>query len=311
MGIKENWIITLVGKNPLPSYYSILNYAENNTKAYIIYTEEGQEEAISSKNICENIKSAIRNKNKGVKILTKSCDKSNLKSIKNLCQEILNSILKECDYDNLGSDNIKITLDNTGGTKAMATILYNYFKDINVEGKHEKLRIYSSYMSSNKNEIYLSSLNPIKLEGCYIVNNIIDKFHITKEDLIKLHGYKIEEENESCVVVTKDNDQAIKINFNKIHIEDGNLRFYSTKSITKIKDLVNEYFLISDRIEKVGGTEALLTFTVKDYGFKGEKIEGRFDSFQESKETFYQQLNNVYSKDLKQKVKLIFENENI
>ncbi len=305
MNIKENWIITLVGKNPLPSYYSILNYIRNNTKVLIIYTDEGEGETISSKAVSENIIKSIKNKNESIEFIAKSCHKSNFEKIRSLCQELFEDIVLKSDYENLGNNRIRIVLDYTGGTKAMATTFYNFFHDINTNN-YDKIDIGASYVSSNKKEIYLSSLNPVKMQATYKIEDIIRRFEIVKEDIIKLHGYRLEQEDKNQVVIVSESDKNNEYTFNKVDLEDGNLRFYVNKSIKKIKKLVDEYFKISDSIEKIGGTEALLTFNVQDYFINDE-----FASFQEAKNKFFRQLNNVYEKELKDKVQLVFGNKKI
>lgn len=302
MGIKADYIITLVGKNPSPNYYSILNYADLNTKVYAVYTIE-TDNSISSEVVFNNIKEAVNKKIKKVNIRDVNSDRSSFIEIKKVVCNILNEILKECDYENLGSRIVNIILDYTGATKAMSTAFYSFFEEISKESKYEKLNISSSYISSDKEEVYQCSFNPVKLEYTYKIEEIFKMFKVTIEDLIELHGFKLVNNNDEISIVLKNNKSGNnKYKFADVDIEKSNLRFTVVKNGVKIKDLVDSYFEIWDAVEKVGGSEAFLTFKVHEY-----KFETGIEDYEQVINRFYDELKGIYSQDLRDKVEIIFE----
>lgn len=307
MSMKADYVITLVGKNPIPSYYSVLNYIKNNTKVYAIYTEEQEEGVISSKTVCENIVKAIESKKENSVFNIRACYKSDFFRIKDIVEQIFMQIFEECNYENLGNRTIDLVLDYTGGTKSMATAFFSYFDKLSQNSRYEKIKIYSSYLSADKKEIYQCEFNPVSVKWAYSVEDIFEDFKITKEDLIELHGYKILNEKEDIVLVQRSDDIGVKYKFNSIKVEKCNLQFTVKTSIEKIKNLVDEYFRVSDEVEKIGGSEALVIFYVKDYNLGNDK----FSQFEQARNRFYYMLKSVYSKGLEEKVSIDFEDENM
>lgn len=302
MSTIADYIITLAGKNPTPDYYSILNYSKDNTKVFIVYTQENTED-ISSEIVCNNISKAVKKKIKGIDISPIPCEKSNIIKIKKTAENIFNEIFIDCDYENLGNRKINIIVDYTGATKSMAMVFYNYFKTTSDSNKYDKLVLHSSYVSSEKEEIYECSFESVNLKYTYEINDIINFFSITITDLIELHGYKLANNpvESFCIVRENDDMQKHKIMFSNIGIKNCNLIFDIDISVKKIKNLVDKYFEISDAAEKIGGSEALVNFNVKDY-----KLEQDFDDYAKAEQKFYDSLNNVYDLDLKEKVKINF-----
>lgn len=306
MSTKADYIITLIGKNPSPNYYTILNYCKPGTKVYAFYTPN-EIESVSSKKILENIKKCIKEKDNSIVIKPVPCDKSEESNIEKCAKAGLDDILNDCNYENLGSKKINIIVDYTGATKSMSAFFYLFFNKIVETKKCEKLNINSSYASSSEMKIYECKFLPIETVSTYEIENMISEFNITKEDLIKLHGYKVVSENKEgiCIGKCESNNKDNFYKFKNIDIEKGNLKFCVYESCEKIKDLVDDYFIISDEVEKIGGTEAHIYFNVKDYKHEEKEI----NSYKKARDWFYCCLSNIYSHDLEEKVHIKFENE--
>ncbi|WP_368491074.1 hypothetical protein [Clostridium sp. BJN0013] len=293
MSTKADCIITLIGKNPSPSYYTILNYSKSGTKVYAFYTLN-DDESVSSENVLKNIISSVKEKDDSIIIKPVPCDKSRRKSIKKCVENEFGNIIKDCDYDNLGSRTVDIIVDYTGSTKSMSAFFYSFYDRVVKEGEYRKLNVHSSYVSSDKGEIYECKFKPVKIESIYKIENVFKQFSVTKEDLIKLHGYKLIGGNQISNVHHNHK-------FDHIDTEKGNLRFGITVECKKIKDLVDKYFEISDEVEKAGGSEACIDFYIKGY-----KLENKFLNYGNAKSAFYDSLSSVYSRDLKEKVTVTF-----
>jgi hypothetical protein len=305
MSTKADYIITLIGKNPSPNYYTILNYSKKDTKVYGFYTvNDGR--AVSSKKILENIDNSIKEKDNSISIKYIPCDKSKIKNIEKCIKHEFKDIIKDCDYDNLGSRKVNIIVDYTGATKAMSALFYSFYNGIVESGKYKKINIHSSYISSDRGVIYECEFQSVKNKFTYNIENIFSKFNITKEDLIKIHGYKIDNENEESISISKNQLDSCfhPYKFNSINIKKENLIFSITVKCEKIKQLVDKYFEISDEVEKVGGSESYIDFHIEGY-----KFEKKIKDYQEARCRFYDSLSNVYSRDLRDKVTIKFEGE--
>lgn len=300
MSTKADYIITLIGKNPSPSYYTILNYSKKGTKVYAFYTLN-DDESVSSENVLENIISSVKEKDDSIIIKSVPCDKSRRKSIEKCVKNEFRNIIKNCDYDNLGSRTVDIIVDYTGSTKSMSAFFYSFYDRVVKEGKYRKLNVHSSYVSSDKGEIYECKFEPVKIEYIYKIENIFEQLSITKENLIALHGYELVDGNQVGHI---HHNYKFDYKFDHIDIEKGNLKFCITVECKKIKDLVHKYFEISDEVEKAGGSEVCIDFHVKGY-----KLEDKFLNYGDARSKFYDSLSNVYSRDLKEKVTVIFEEE--
>ncbi|NLU08446.1 MAG: hypothetical protein GXW91_09540 [Clostridiales bacterium] len=301
MSTKADYIITLIGKNPSPSYYTILNYSKSGTKVYAFYTLNDSE-SVSSENVLKNIISSVKEKDDSIIIKPVPCDKSRRKSIEKCVENELSNIIKNCDYDNLGSRTVDIIVDYTGSTKSMSAFFYSFCNKIVEKDEYSKLNIRSSYVSSDKGEIYECKFEPVKIESIYEIENVFEQFGITRENLIALHGYKLADGNQISDIY---HNHKFNYRFDHIDIKKGNLRFCVTVECKRIKDLVDKYFEISDEVEKAGGSEAYIDFHIKGY-----KLENKFLNYGDAKSKFYDSLSNVYSRDLKEKVTVTFEEEN-
>ncbi|MCC9294923.1 hypothetical protein LN736_08655 [Clostridium sp. WLY-B-L2] len=301
MSTKADYIITLIGKNPSPNYYTILNYSKSGTKVYAFYTLNDSE-SVSSENVLKNIIRSVNEKDDSIVIKSVPCDKSRKKSIEKCVKSEFSNIIKNCDYDNLGSRTVNIIVDYTGSTKSMSAFFYSFYNKIVEKDEYSKLNIHSSYVSSDKGEIYECKFEPVKIESIYEIENVFEQFGITMENLIALHGYKLVDGNQISDIYHNHN---FNYKFDHIDIKKGNLRFCITVKCEKIKDLVHKYFEISDEVEKAGGSEAYIDFHVKGYKFKDKCL-----NYGDTRSKFYDSLSNVYSRDLKEKVTVTFEEEN-
>lgn len=295
---KAEYIITLVGKNPSPNYYTILNYGYEKTKVFEVYTLENRDYD-SSRAICNNLTDALLKKNPELNIEEIPSDKS--KKINDVCKSIFNTILEDCNYENLGSNTVNLIVDYTGGTKSMAAAFYMYFQEIVQFSDYEKLDITASYVSSEKAVIYQSNFITMEIRS-YQLENLFIKYNISREDLIDLHGYKIQNEEDSniCIIKADSKNAVIKYEYNKVDIYKSNLRFTINLQIKKIKKLIDRYFEIDDEVEKIGGSEAFVNCNIIGYD-----CEEKIDSFDKARGKFYSCLSGVYN-GLEEKVNINF-----
>ena len=59
MKVKADYIIVLVGTNPIPNFISILALAEEGSVIYLVYTEDTYE-SIGTKKVSDNLEKAIK-----------------------------------------------------------------------------------------------------------------------------------------------------------------------------------------------------------------------------------------------------------
>lgn len=63
MSNRVDYIVSLVGKNPMPSFITALNYLECNPKIFLVHTEKSEgKENIGTKRVAENIKEVLMKK---------------------------------------------------------------------------------------------------------------------------------------------------------------------------------------------------------------------------------------------------------
>lgn len=296
--MKNKYLITLIGKNPLPNYYTILNYSDRTDVIFAVYTQDTGT-AISSKIMCDNIEKAIRKKSLDTEMIKIPCDKSSFMNIKKTAEKIMEDILSMSDYDNIGSGTVSIILDHTGATKAMSAVFFDYFNDLEAKQIYQNIKIYSSYTAAESGEIYNNDLSSHKNASQHKLTEVIEKYNITPEDIVEVHGFKLFRFDDHVEVLY--NDQfgvEQKYSFRDIYIKEHYIWFRVEKSFICKKEIRDYYFELSRWAEKVGGSEARMEIV---YELTGEKKE----TYECIKDYFFNALKGTYAKDLRGKVSLI------
>ncbi|WP_040214160.1 hypothetical protein [Clostridium polynesiense] len=291
---KADFIVTLIGKNPLPAYYTSLNYSRENTRLIFVYSEEAPG-IISSERVCENLQFSLKNIIKPDNLYSFSSDKSSIKKIESTARRVLNHIISRWDEEDLKDREINVILDYTGGTKAMAAGFYSIFKKAAKDSIYERLKIYSSYISASQGLIYESHINGLSIPNAHKVQDIIETHNIKPVELIELHGFKLINFKGNYYFQERCSTKEPKpITFKEIYINNSNISFTADISIEKTKELVNHYFELSHWAEKLGGSEAEIFINVSHHGKPGD-----FDKCK-----FYSSLSSTGTTNIKDKVKL-------
>ena len=90
-----DYLILLVGKNPLPNLISALNCSNSYTDIFLCYTAES-ENNISTLNVAENIEEEIKKLIKSITVNKVLVDKENVKEIK---KTIKDKIISKIDFE--------------------------------------------------------------------------------------------------------------------------------------------------------------------------------------------------------------------
>lgn len=187
MSDKINYIISLIGKNPLPSFITILGHLDSNPNVILVFSEATKSN-IGTKRVAENIKEVLLEKNPEIKVFLRSCDKSSPEEI----ESVVGKILTDIDNDAKNNDNIfergRVLLDYSSGTKAMSAIFYD--RVINYNSNH--LYTLVSYVDDKEEKIIIFS-KKLNIEKSITIEDAIDGRNISIADITRLHGYKLKD----------------------------------------------------------------------------------------------------------------------
>jgi len=179
---KADYIVSLVGKNPMPSFITVLNYLGYKPKIFLVHTEKS-EKNIGTKKVAENIKKVLMEKNNQLTIELIECDKSNSKEIDDIVNSIIKSIKEDVLENKKDEGEIILLLDYSGGTKAMSAVFYERI----INFKDNIIRTIVSYVDDKIIKLYSKSkdVKSLKIEDVFEGESFLIK------DIVRLHGYKI------------------------------------------------------------------------------------------------------------------------
>lgn len=205
MSNKIDYIVSLIGKNPVPSFISILGHLESNPNVILVYTEATKKN-IGTKRVAENIKEVLLEKKPEIKVFLESCDKSNPEEINRAVERILKSIENDTKNNEKDFEKGRILLDYSSGTKAMSAIFY----DCVINYNSNDLCTSASYIDDNKGKVIVFSKKQ-NVEKCITIEDVMADKDISILDITRLHGYKLKD---SSVVEKKCNSgiKYIKVN---------------------------------------------------------------------------------------------------
>lgn len=288
-----DYYIALVGKNPLPNYISVLSYCNSKTKVFFVHTMEA-EDSISTRPVAKNIEIALEKKLESIWVETVECNKSDTSAINKTIVYILDRIKDLADYEHLYDKKIKILLDYTGATKIMAAAFYSYFAEISE--KFENITFMSSYVSSGTKLVYEATFGSVEILNKYKISTIAEKYNITAEDIINLHGYEMKREKESISIIddkgnlkdfpiceVKNTDFTLELGFKLVKHKRGGKEYYRKQ----------DYFQMNDIADKLGGTEANVNIYIEEEMDENWKVD------------FYESISNISDIDIKSKVKIL------
>lgn len=171
-------LFLLIGTNPLPNYVVAKYFLENNPvlkRIWLIYSEENGVQASTSEvagRIQSLLQREIEGSNKKI-IFPGNIPLSDVGSARDI-----NNDLKDIDGELKKLGATRLHLDYTGGTKAMAVHVYQYFK-----GKTH-LEVGFSYLDGRNCILQFDSGKQVNMLGEIQLNN---------EGIIELHGYRYED----------------------------------------------------------------------------------------------------------------------
>jgi len=266
-----DYIISLIGTNPLPAFISILKYSGKNTKIILVHTPHLYDSVIGTEKVAENLAKVLKEKNKDFNISFYSCDKSDPKKINNSLNEIIDKIENDVSINNTYQNKKKLVLDYTSGTKPMSAIFYSKIYNLD----NENIETYVSYVDDNNEEILISS----KMEGFkrFLVRDVFLNYDIHIEDITKIHGYDLKNHNLKLKIFNSGtkllktennerieliNDNGRKIYIDAIALSNGKLIVFYTSKIEKSgkNEYKYELFALKDVARKLGGDRSRIVY---------------------------------------------------
>ncbi len=169
-------LILLIGTNPLPNFVTVryfLQYNLNLRNIWLVHSEDNKYQSGTSF-FAENLRILLKKSNDDL-----SCNfipLINLASDQAIKRDLESHLLKKADKSN------KFHLNYTGGTKTMAVHAYSFLKE------NFKDRISFSYLDAR-------SYRLIWDESDDCTDDLREKVKISLDDLLFLHGYKMEDKN--------------------------------------------------------------------------------------------------------------------
>lgn len=248
MSNKIDCIVSLIGKNPLPSFISILGHLESNLKVILVYTEATKNN-IGTQRVAQNIKEVLLEKNPEIKVFLESCDKSNPLEINRAVDRILKHIENDTKKKDKNFEKGEFLLDYSSGTKAMSAVFYDRVINYN----SNELYTLVSYVDDNEEILTIFSKKQ-NVEKCITIEDVMAGKDISILDIARLHGYKLKD---SSVVEKKCNSgiKYIKVN--------GKIKFVNSVTGNEIE--VDEVALSKGSL--------VLCFDSEAQDVKGKKFE--------------------------------------
>jgi hypothetical protein len=299
MSNRVDYIVSLVGKNPMPSFITALNYLECNPKIFLVHTEKSEgKENIGTKRVAENIKEVLMKKNNQLTIELKGCDKSNLEKIAKVVNSIIDSVKKDLS-ENKKHEEIILLLDYSGGTKAMSAVFYERM----INFKENIIYTVTSYIDDKIIKLYSKSKNTENIK----IKQVFKEPNISIEDITKLHGYKIKKySNFNKKVICGDICYFEGVDGSKIIFENGNKEQEVTVDGAAFLSLKGSIvFCFDSKIENDKRQQKFELFKIKYYA---NKLGGSKSIFL-YRSRFINNKGEDYKEDLKNEIVRFFDYE--
>ncbi|WP_051411175.1 hypothetical protein [Acetivibrio clariflavus] len=309
---KVDYIVSLVGKNPMPSFITILNYLEYNPGVFLVYTRKS-EENIGTKKVAENIRDVLMNKDSKLTIELKECDKSDPGEIDKVVKSIVEFIKEDVSQNKKHEEEVILFLDYSSGTKAMSAIFYEQI--VNLED--DIIRTVVSYVDDRIIKLYSKTkkVNSVKIEDVFKGKNI------SVEDIAKLHGYKISSnfrvidenlgyiqgvENEKIIFENGNNEQKIKVNGVAFLPSRGNLVLCFDSKKKNYKEQKLELFENKYFTNKLGGDKSIFIYRAN---FRKSINNEDKDEIERYKKDLRNEIVRLYDYEMRNRCYLIDKEE--
>lgn len=264
-----DYLILLVGKNPIPNLISALNCSNSDTDIFLCYTAQS-ENNISTLNVAENIEEEIKRLIKSITVNKVLVDKENVQEIK---KTIKDKIISKIDV----GENKNIVLDCTGSTKLISAIFYDEFSKI-------ESNVYFSYVSDKEKNVTIYDQNQRISRNKN--KDIALKYDISANNILRLHGFK----------------EDVAREYKQFNIEDITsdgftliINYKLKNTVKNKKNIINNFFEINSISEKLGGSNVRYFIKFILDGDTIEKVE----------EEFYKDIENITDiSDIRDKITL-------
>ncbi|MDI6604245.1 MAG: hypothetical protein QME35_03760 [Thermoanaerobacteraceae bacterium] len=262
-----DYLICLIGTNPLPAFITILKNADKDTKIKLVYTE-ATENNIGSKNVAENLSEVVKEKISGINIEFIECDKSDTKKIENCAANLIDAIKKDI-ADGISCDRKRIVLDYSSGTKVMSALFTERFINL----KDSIFTVTISYIGDDDKKIFIYNQEDSG-ESIYI-KKVLNKFNLSIEDITRIHGYSLKDKNSQEKSLENTNDKVkyllnpefisskeTRIKVDEIYLLNGRLIlcFKSKNKNNKKTEYKRELFRFKDIADKLSGNRSEIIY---------------------------------------------------
>ncbi|HCJ58214.1 MAG TPA: hypothetical protein DHV55_13290 [Clostridiaceae bacterium] len=274
MNDKADYIISLLGTNPLPAFLSILKNSDANTKVFLVYTSKSQYN-IGTKNIANNILIVLEEKIENIQIVPIECDKSDIKAIDGTINEIFNLIIEDMGVKVGNKKTEKLVLDYSGATKVMSVIFCDRVLAKHIEG----LDVVISYLDDNEETIIENTKNSIFTSRPSIKKALLST-DINIQDITRIHGYSLQNliHVKGCqtkggsniqyiipngkISLAKKNSGENSISVDSLALKNGRLIIYYQSAYRQGKKdrYKRELFKVKDIAEKLGGSRSQFVY---------------------------------------------------
>jgi len=284
--LKGDYLILLVGTNPIPNYIAAFGLSKKNSKVYLVHSRNTKD-YIGTEMIAKSIEKLIKRKRPDIDVVLCGCDKSYGKDIRSALKKVIDGINTNAEENGFLYGNQVIHLNYTGGTKAMAALTYSYIKECE-NNDSGKFRYLYSYLDNEIEKLIYDENNEIKnielklfLKECN--PNIVE--------ICELHGYEVSSYRDKtmvddveilCNIVIK-RLQTENINYNFEYIFRYGFKFCCARKVNSIKnkECKMELFKLKDNASKVCGeyTSLCIISNIEDK----ETLKNEVDDFYKTK----------------------------
>ena len=230
---KIDYLVLLIGTNPLPNYVVSDLFLQNSKikKIYLLHSiQEGNQQATCKQ--AKNLKSLLKiEKNFTDVTLVPINDASSATYIYNDIKDTFDELIEKHE-----EKEIYIHLNYTGGTKAMSIHVYNYFKQKEYDNFKHSVYIDYSYLDARSFRL-INDDNQIVYHDNSENSDLRKMVKLDFKDLVELHGFEIMDNSNKSVPDTKNICEAFQNLIDKDQINDFYEFFNKRKILEKIEKL--------------------------------------------------------------------------
>lgn len=228
--IKNDYLITLIGSNPMPNLISAYTRIKENSTIFMIYTKETRKIAEQLKFLIEE-RSKESNLNVSVNLnYGQIYSEYDIQEVNKELTVILNNIKEKYLLDSEKDKSIEFNF--TAGTKIMSSVGYTLFKKI-----FKDENSFLSYLDGEESKVRVYD---VKNEKDYSINycDLNETIKLTIDDIIQAHFYTFGSKNEFK-----------HINYENANISEVNEYIY--KALIDNYDNRDEFIKLMEQMHKI------------------------------------------------------------